>query len=141
VIILDTNIVSELMTRAPHSAVRGWLNHQAREDLVTTTITVMELRAGIEKLLHSHRRTRLEAEFDWVVDDLLGGRVLNFDRRAAHAAATWHARCRREGRPVQTTDVQIAGIAIARRIPLATRDTDHFEDLDVKVIDPWAAAT
>jgi toxin FitB len=139
VIILDTNVVSELMTREPDPAVRTWLNNQPREELVTTSVTVMELRAGIETLLQSHRRTRLEAEFDWAVDDLLGGRILNFDRRAAHAAALWHATCRRRGRPVPTTDVQIAGIAIARRVPIATRDADHFDDAGVKIINPWTA--
>jgi len=100
----------------------------------------MELRAGIEKLLQSHRRRKLDEDVTWALDDLLGGRVLNFDRKAAYAAASWHAHCRRMGRPVPTTDTQIAGIAISRRIPIATRDIGDFEDIGVKLIDPWTSS-
>jgi predicted nucleic acid-binding protein len=63
--------------------------------------------------------------------------VLNFDRRAACAAAKWHAYCRRVGRPIHTTDAQIAGVAISRNIPLATRDVRDFEGIGVKLINPW----
>jgi toxin FitB len=139
VIILDTNVISELIQTAPDPAVRSWANGQKRDELVTTAVTVMELRAGIEKLLQSKRRQQLETDISWALDDLLGGRVLNFDRKAAYAAAAWHAHCRRMGRPVPTTDVQIAGIAISRRIPIATRDIRDFDDIGVKLIDPWAA--
>ena len=138
-IILDTNVISALILAVPDPAVRAWANRQARDALVTTAITVMELRAGIEKLLQSHRRRNLEQDVAWALDDLLGGRMLNLDRKAAYAAASWHAHCRRMGRPVPTTDVQIAGIAIARRIPIATRDIRDFEDVGVKLIDPWTA--
>jgi len=96
----------------------------------------MELRAGVEKLLQSKRRQQLETDVSWALDDLLGGRALNFGRKAAYAAAAWHAHCRRMGRPVTTSDVQIAGIAISRRIPIATRDIRDFEDIGVKLIDP-----
>jgi predicted nucleic acid-binding protein len=138
VIILDTNVISALIQAVPDPNVRAWANQQRREALVTTAVTVMELRAGIEHLLESKRRRQLDADVNWVLDDLLGGRVLNFDRKAAFAAAAWHAHCRRNGRPVPTTDVQIAGIAISRRIPIATRDIRDFEDVGVKLIDPWA---
>lgn len=139
-IILDTNVISELLLRVPDPVVTAWANRQAKDQLVTTAITAMELQAGVEKLLQSHRRTRLEVDISWALDDLLGGRVLNFDRKAASAAAAWHAHCRRMGRTVPTTDTQIAGIAISRRIPIATRDIRDFEDIDVKLINPWAEA-
>ena len=137
-IILDTNVISAPIQAVPDARVRAWANQQRREGLVTTAVTVMELRAGIEHLLESKRRRQLDADVTWALDDLLGGRVLNFDRKAAFAAAAWHAHCRRSGRPVPTTDVQIAGIAISRRIPIATRDIRDFEDVGVKLIDPWA---
>jgi predicted nucleic acid-binding protein len=139
VIILDTNVISELITNAPDPAVRGWANGQQKGELVTTSIIVMELRAGVEKLLQSRRRKRLEDDISWALEDLLGGRVLNFDRRAAFAAAAWFGACRRAGRTVPTTDFQIAGIAISRRIPIATRDIGDFDDVGVKLINPWAA--
>jgi hypothetical protein len=139
-IILDTNVVSELIKDKPDPAVRAWANAQPRHALLTTAITVMELRAGVEKQLQSRRRRELEVVVDWVLNDLLGGRVLDFDQRAAFAAAQWFAHCRRIGRPRQTTNVQIAGIAISRNIPLATRDIDGFADIRAKLINPWAAA-
>ena len=106
---------------------------------MTTATTVMELRAGVEKLLQSKRRRELDTALDWALEDLLGDRVLNFDSRAAFAAARWHAHCRRIGRPIQTSDAQIAGIAISRNIPLATRDIHGFPEVGVKLINPWDA--
>jgi predicted nucleic acid-binding protein len=140
VIILDTNVVSELIRNAPDLGVRAWANAQARDSLVTTAITVMELRAGVEKLLQSRRRQKLEADIDWALNDLLGGRVLTYDRRAGFATAEWFGRCRRAGRSIQTTDMQIAGIAISRKISIATRDVQDFEDIGVKLINPWSTS-
>ncbi|HXE87007.1 MAG TPA: type II toxin-antitoxin system VapC family toxin [Hyphomicrobiaceae bacterium] len=139
-IILDTNVVSELIKDAPDPPVRAWANAQPRRALLTTSITVMELRAGVEKLLQSRRRQELEAGIEWALDELLGGRVLDFDRRAALAAAGWYGHCRRAGRPLQATDMQIAGIAICRDFPVATRDVDDFAGIGVKVINPWTTA-
>lgn len=138
-IILDTNVVSELMKNAPEPRVRAWTRLQRRDQLVTTAPTVMELRAGIEKLLLSKRRRELDASLDWALNDLLGGRVLNFDRGAAYAAGRWHAHCRRIGHPILTNDAQIAGIAIYRSIPIATRDIYDFADISVKLVNPWDA--
>jgi predicted nucleic acid-binding protein len=138
-IILDTNVVSELIKDAPDPTVRAWANGQPRRALLTTSITVFELRTGVEGLLQSRRRRELEAGIDWALNDLLGGRVLDFDRRAAFAAAEWYGYCRRVGRSLETTDMQIAGIAIGRNIPLATRDVDGFVDISVKLINPWQA--
>jgi predicted nucleic acid-binding protein len=140
VIILDTNVVSELIKNAPDPAVRAWANAQPRDSLMTTAITVMELRAGVEKLLQGRRRQKLETDIDWALNDLLGGRVLSYDRRAAFATAEWFGYCRRAGRSIQTTDMQIAGIAISRNIPIATRDVHDLEDISVKLINPWDAS-
>jgi predicted nucleic acid-binding protein len=138
-IILDTNVVSELMRRNPHPAVRAWMNAQPRDSLVTTAITVMELRASVEKLLQSQRRQELEADIDWALSDLVGSRVLNYDRKAAFATAKWFGLCRRAGRTVETGDMKIGGIAISRNIPIATRDVQDFKDVSVKLINPWSA--
>jgi predicted nucleic acid-binding protein len=133
VIILDTNVISELMREMPSPVVRTWAGNQRRENLVTTVINLMELRFGIENLLVSRRRRELEAALDRMFGEYLGGRVLKFDLRAAHAAAEWQASCHRRGMTVATTDAQIAGIAISRRIPIATRDVYDFEGLPIKV--------
>jgi toxin FitB len=136
-IILDTNVVSELMRTSPYPAVRAWMNAQAPAALVTTAITVMELRAGVERLLQSRRRQELESDIEWALEALVGNRVLTYDRKAAYATATWFGLCRRAGRTVETSDMQIAGIAISRNIPIATRDVCDYGDVAVKLVNPW----
>lgn len=138
-IILDTNVISELINRAANIRVVAWADQQRRAQLLTTAITVLELRAGAEKLPNGRRKRMLEDDIEWALDELIGGRVLSFDRRAAYQTAAWQAHRKRMGRPVDTRDAQIAGIALARNIPIATRDTDHFADLAVRVINPWDA--
>ncbi len=140
-IILDTNVISELMNRVPEARVLAWADRQRSRQLLTTAITVMELRSGAERLVDSRRKHQLEDDIEWALDELIGGPVLRFDRRAAYETAAWQARRKRAGHPVDTRDAQIAGIALARNIPLATRDTDHFANLEVKVIDPWTASS
>lgn len=136
-IIIDTNVISELMRDRTDPAVLTWARRQRRDDLVTTTINVMELRAGVEKLLMSRRRRELDAALDRTLNEFFGGRVLKFDLKAAYAAAVWQASCRRLGKAIPTTDAQIAGIAISRRIPIATRDVYDFEDFPTKIFNPW----
>jgi predicted nucleic acid-binding protein len=138
-IILDTNVISELMDQAPEARVIAWADRQRRRQLLTTAITVLELRFGVEDLEDGRRRRELEGRIERALDDLLGGRVLRFDRQAAYETAAWRARCKRVGRTVDIRDAQVAGIAIARRIPIATRNTGHFENIGVKLINPWAA--
>ena len=138
-IILDTNVVSELMRHDANPAVQAWARRRRRADLITTTINVMELRVGIENLLKSRRRSELDAALNRLLTEFLDGRVLRFDLPAAVAAAEWHAARRRLGRVISTTDAQIAGIAISRNIPIATRDVRDFEGVSVKVLNPWAA--
>jgi predicted nucleic acid-binding protein len=139
-IILDTNVISELINREPESRVVAWADRQRRRQLLTTAITVLELRAGAEKLESSTRKRQLENAVEWALDDLIGGRILSFDRRAAYEAAAWQAHCKRAGRSIDTRDAQIAGIALARSIPVATRDVDHFAGLAVNVVNPWDAS-
>jgi predicted nucleic acid-binding protein len=137
-IILDTNIISALIHRAPDARVMAWADRQRRNQLLTTAITVLELRSGSEELESSRRKRKLETDIEWALDDLLGGRILSFDRKAAYETAAWLKRRTDAGRPVDTRDAQIAGIAVARNIAIATRDIRDFEDVGVKLIDPWA---
>lgn len=137
-VILDTNLISELMSEAPNEAVAAWARKQRPESCVTTAINIQELQSGIEILVASKRRTKMEASFGWVLDNVIGNRVLDFDRKAAMQAASWFVERRRQGRPIDGADVQIAGIALSRRIPLATRNVADFEGLQVKLINPWS---
>lgn len=138
-IILDTNVLSELMKLAPDSSVARWLDSRAPESVWTTAISVYELRVGIERMAQGRRRRGLESEFERVIFEDLRERVLTFDRPAAYDAAALEAKRRTAGRPVEVRDTMIAGIAISRRAEFATGNVRHFADLGVRVIDPWSA--
>jgi len=139
VIILDTNVVSALMRTAPDREVVAWLDRQPAESIWITSITVFEARLGLALLPQGRRRNALEAAFAHVLEDDLENRVLDFDLPAATAAATLAATRQRAGRPVDIRDTQMAGIALARRATLATRNVGHFTDLAIPVVDPWRA--
>jgi toxin FitB len=138
-ILLDTNILSALMLRKPDPAVISWLDRQSVESVWTTTITVFEIRFGLESLAGGRRRHQLEEIFNQALEDDLEGRVLPFDLAAARASASIAAQQRKSGRPVEIRDVQIAGIALARKATLATRNIRHFNGLGIHLIDPWKA--
>jgi hypothetical protein len=141
VILLDTNVISALMQRQPEPAVIAWLDGLPPESVWITSVTVFEVRFGLELLAPGRRRKALEENFVKAVEEDLEGRVLAFDRSAAEAAGTIAAMRQRAGRPVEIRDVQIAGIAAARKATLATRNTRHFEGLGVPLIDPWIAGS
>lgn len=119
------------------SAVVAWTNAQPPALIVTTAISVFEFWFGFHLLFDGARRTRLEAQFASVLA-LLGNRVLAFDAPAAEATAELQARRQHDGRKVELQDAQIAGIAIARRAMVATRNVRHFEDAGVRVLNPWS---
>lgn len=138
-IILDTNVLSAVMRRGADPAVVAWLDRQPAESLWITTITVFEIRFGIGLLPDGRRRRELEDAFSLALDEDLQRRILPFDSRAAEEAALLAARCRVVGRKVDFRDTQIAGIALARQAALATRNTRHFHELSVTVLNPWTA--
>jgi len=138
-ILLDTNVVSALMRRNPVATVVGWLDQQPAESIWTTSITVFEVRTGLELLAPSRRRQQLERAFDELLAEELERRVQSFDQAAAVAAGTIAAQRQSAGRTVEIRDVQIAGIATARRATLATRNTRHFDGLGIDLVDPWSA--
>jgi len=135
--VLDTNVVSALMRAAPDRAVIAWLDGQPPESLWTTAITVFEVRFGIQALPAVKRRNALRGAFEDMLSSDLGGRVLDFDSPAAAASAEIAAKRRAAGRPVDVRDVQIAGIVVARRATLVTRNARHFEETGVGIVDPW----
>jgi predicted nucleic acid-binding protein len=137
VIVLDTNILSALMRRVPERPVVEWLDRQAAESIWITSITLFEARFGLALLPKGRRRQALEAAFEQFLAEDLEGRVLDFDRPSAEAAAVLAAECQRAGQTVDIRDTQIAGIVLARRAKFATRNVRHFSDLSVEVINPW----
>jgi toxin FitB len=138
VIFLDTNVLSALMRTIPDAAVLHWLDRQPAASVWITSITLFETRFGLALLPAGRRRQVLEAAFDDLLREDLENRILDFDSAAATAAASLAAARQKSGRPVDMRDTQIAGIVLARRATLATRNIRHFVDLKISIIDPWA---
>lgn len=137
-IVIDTDVISHAM-RSDSVAV-AWLDRQPRASLWTTSITIFEIRYGLAAMPAGRRQTVQAAEFERMIDQDLERRILPFDTAAAEHAAALMGRRRRVGRPIESRDTMIAGIALAQRATLATRNLRHFADLDVTVVDPWGAA-
>ena len=129
--------MSALMRTDAEAVVVEWLDRQPADSVWLTSITVFEARFGLALLPKGRRRTGLERAFNRVLTEDLSSRVLTLDEMAAVTAAQLAADRRRAGRIVDLRDLLIAGIAQARRATIATRNTRHFEGLDVPVIDPW----
>ncbi|SRR6266508_2634808 len=138
-IILDTNVLSALMLSEHEVVVAAWLDRQARTSVWTTAVTILEIRYGLAAMPAGRRQTERHALFERVVEEKLERRVLSFDHAAAEEAALLMDARRRAGRPGDLRDTMIAGIALAQRATLATRNVRHFDDLSVPVVDPWNA--
>jgi predicted nucleic acid-binding protein len=137
-IILDTNVVSQLMT-GPDALVLAWLDRQPWTSLWTTAITVLEIRSGLAIMPAGRRQSSRKAAFDVLIAKNFESRVLPFDLAAAEETASLIGARKRAGRPGELRDAMIAGIALAQRATLATRNVRHFDDLAVQVVDPWSA--
>lgn len=136
-IVLDTNVVSALMRHEPDPVVVAWLDSLPPESVWTTSVTVFEIRFGLEILVAGRRRRQLEEAFVRALEEDFENRVLAFDQAAAQAAGRIAAEKRLAGRTVEIRDVQIAGIVNARKAILATRNTRHFEGCGLELVDPW----
>jgi predicted nucleic acid-binding protein len=139
VILHDTNVISALIRPEPDQAIKSWLDIQPPESMWTTSISVYELRFGVELLAFGRRRQLLEEALNKLLKDDFDGRVIPFDEPAAQAAGKIGAARRQLGRTIEIRDVQIAGIALARKASIATRNIRHFEGLGIPLIDPWSA--
>jgi len=136
VIVLDTNVVSEPLSRVPDQNVLRWLAEHST-DVAITSLTVAELRFGVQRLPEGRRRDHLAA----AVDDLIVGaaeRILPFDAEAADTAGRLRARRESVGRLVSAEDTMIAAICLAGGHALATRNTRDFDDAGVELHNPWA---
>jgi toxin FitB len=136
VIVLDTNVLSSLMRTHPEPVVVEWLDRQPADSVWLTSITVFEARFGLALLPKGRHRSSLERAFDRVLTEDLSSRVLTLDEMAAVTAAQLAAERQRAGRVVDLRDTLIAGIVQARRATIATRNTRHFDGLDVPVVNP-----
>src|SRR5882672_5709573 len=135
-IVLDTNVLSALMRQTPDQRVIAWLDQQPRTSIWTTAITLLEVRFGLQIMPAGRRRSLLMESFVAVLGKL-DHRVASFDVAAAQQAGDLMALRQKKGRPVELRDTMIAGIVLAQHATLATRNTAHFEDIAVPIINPW----
>jgi toxin FitB len=136
-LILDTNVLSALMRRVPDRSVIGWLDRQPRKSIWTTSVTVLEIRFGLQTMPLRSRRSALINAFETLMADTIERRIAPFDRAAAQEAGDLMALRYKQGRPRELRDTMIAGIVLACHATLVTRSTSHFDDLAVTVINPW----
>ena len=138
-ILLDTNVLSELMKPAPDDNVVAWLGSQPPSSVYTTSITQAEILHGVGLLPAGKRRSNIEAAADAMFREDFAGRILPFGSDAAPPYARIAIERRRAGRPISHFDAQIAAIARLTGAVVATRNVRDFDGCGVKVIDPWQA--
>jgi toxin FitB len=139
-IIIDTNVISELLRPTPEPAVEAWLGEQDGLSIYLTAISEAELRYGVAIMINGKRRDGLGSAIDRILRDDMAGRILPFDSAAARAYADIAASRRSAGKPISQADCQIAAIARAHNAPVATRNIPDFEGCGVDLINPWATA-
>ena len=138
-ILLDTNILSEVLRPLPDIRVERWLDSQPDASLFTSAITEAELWLGVALMPLGHRRTALAVAIRTILADDFSGRILPFDSPAAAFADVLASR-RRSGRPMSQSDAQIAAIARSRGMTAATRNVRDFEGCGITVVNPWTEA-
>jgi toxin FitB len=136
-IILDTNVLSEVMKPAPSPRVLRWLGQYPPLQLFTTAITQAEILYGLELLPKGKRRSALQSAVEAMFGEDFAGRILPFDSEAARLFPQIASARRVLGRPVTQFDTQIAAIARARGAAIATRNTPDFDDCGITVLNPW----
>ena len=136
-IVLDTNVVSEVMRAAPDPSVVAWLNDQDAFLLYLTAITVAEIRYGLRVLPQGKRRRSLEEGFERILVEGFTGRILPFDEAAAHRYGEVMGRRQEIGRPLDILDGQIAAIAWVNGFSVATRNVQDFLDCGVEILNPF----
>jgi toxin FitB len=138
-ILLDTNVLSALMDVVPDETVARWLDLQPRDSIWITTVTLMEIRSGLIAMPASRKQSALTNALTTLLAEKIQGRIAPFDVAAAEQAANLVAQRKLRGRSIDHRDTMIAGIALASRATLATRNTAHFADLSVPIVNPWEA--
>jgi toxin FitB len=137
VIVLDTNVVSELMRLKPAAAVLDWVDRQPADETYLTAITVAELLYGVARLPDGQRNTDLAVRVEALLAEDFEHRILAFDETAAAHYADIVVRREQLGRPISTADAQIAATCRSHGALLATRNVDDFIDTALEIVNPW----
>lgn len=136
-IVLDTNVLSEVLRPVPDPKVLAWLNSRPRSSLFTTSVTRGEVLYGLRLLPDGQRRLGLWRAAIAIFDEDFSGQTLNFDSGAADAYAEISARRRSAGKPISQFDAMIAAIASSRGASLATRNVRDFDSCGIPIVNPW----
>ena len=136
-IILDTNVISELSRHVPDPGVLAWLDSLEISEVATTAVTAAELRYGVARLPEGHRKRELTVMIRGILSEDFYGRILPFDERASARYADLVTGREKIGRPVGVADAQVAAICRDLGATLATRNTSDFEETGIELIDPW----
>ncbi len=136
-IILDTNVVSELMREAPAQAVLKWVEQQKQTELALTSIAIAEIQRGILRLAKGKRRNKLERNFRGFAETAFSGRVFAFDEDAAYIYGDIATEREKAGFNTDAIDLMIAAIAKSHNAAIATRNVKDFKDCGINIINPW----
>ena len=136
-IIIDTNIISALMRPDKNQIIAHWLDAQIQSDLRICSITVYEIHYGLAVSPFGHKREQLKKAFESQLINIFDHRVLAYDFLAAEHAAKLAAKRKLSGLNIELADTQIAGITLAHKAKLATRNIKHFVDVGIELINPW----
>ncbi len=136
-ILLDTNVLSEVMKLRPEPAVMAWIDSQEPNGLWTCTIVAAELLSGLDLMLVGNRQRLLRNKSALMFSALFADRILAFDRQVAEIYGTVLRNRKAIGRPIDEMDALIAATALANGAILATRNTPDFEDCGVQLVNPW----
>jgi predicted nucleic acid-binding protein len=138
-IVLDTNVISEIQGRRHSETILRWLDGYDSEVVFLTAIAMAEIHFGIALLEPGTRRDGLHQTFARIENEF-SGRILSFSPNVAARYGALSARRQKEGRPMETKDAMIAAICLSHDATLATRNTKDFEGLDLKLVNPFEGA-
>ena len=136
-IILDTNVLSELMRMKPNPLVFNWVNSQPVNELGITAITVSEILYGMGKLPEGKKKQALLSISVKIFEEDFSGRIFPFNELSAVEYSNFILKREQSGRPISMADAQIASICLSLGFPLATRNIKDFEDSGLELINPW----
>jgi predicted nucleic acid-binding protein len=136
-ILLDTNVISELMRETPDMSVALWISARKPMHFGVTTISIAEIMRGLERLPKGKRRSTLKTNFDSFVNQAFGNRVFTFDEEAAHLYGMVAMKREKAGLHAEPVDMMIAAVAVSLKASIATRNIKDFEGCGVSLINPW----
>jgi predicted nucleic acid-binding protein len=137
-IILDTNIVSEMMKENPNQTVTDWFKDQDNDQIYITVLTIAEIKYGIGLLPEGKRKKALDLAASYMFSSVFGSRVLAFDYDAAYHYSVVHQHRRATGKTMTVIDAELAAICKSNNATLATRNTKDFTDTSIELINPFS---